>query len=42
MKIIGRAYCRWRTGAGNRRNINVGEEFYLDEKTFFVGGDSGT
>lgn len=42
VKIIGRGYCRWRSGAGTRSTIHVGEEFYLNEKTFFVGGDSGT
>lgn len=42
MKIIGRGHCRWRTGAGNTNKTNIGEEYYLNEKTFFVGGESGT
>ncbi|KAG4069598.1 hypothetical protein HA402_009538 [Bradysia odoriphaga] len=41
VKIIGRAYCRWTTGSGHHTKTHVGEEFYLNEKTFFVGGDSG-
>ncbi len=39
--IIGRAYCRWTSGAGHHSKVHVGEEFYLNEKTFFVGDDSG-
>lgn len=42
VKIVGRAYCKWRTGAGHQNRINVGEEYYLNEKTFFVGSDNGT
>lgn len=42
MKVIGRAYCRWRTGSGSGSKTNVGEEFYLNEKTIFAGGGNGT
>lgn len=41
VKIVGRAYCRWTTGSGDNKKTHIGEEYYLNEKTFFVGGDTG-
>ncbi|KAJ6650030.1 hypothetical protein Bhyg_05273, partial [Pseudolycoriella hygida] len=40
VKIIGRAYCRWTTGTKNSKKTHIGEEYYLNNKTFFVGGES--
>lgn len=42
VKIVGRAYCRWTTGSKDNKKTHIGEEYYLNNKTFFCGGDSGT
>lgn len=39
VKIVGRGYCRWSSGSGHHCKSHFGEEFYLNEKTFFVGDD---
>lgn len=41
VEIIGRAYCQWVSGAGRESRTNVGEELYLNENTFLVGGVNG-
>ncbi|KAG4069557.1 hypothetical protein HA402_006923 [Bradysia odoriphaga] len=41
VKIIGRAYCKWTTGSKDNKKTHIGEEYYLNNKTFFVGGESG-
>lgn len=42
MEIVGRGYCEWtiKTPLGVDRTL-VGEEFYLKEKKYLVGGDKG-
>lgn len=41
VRIIGKAYCHWTEGTGDNRKSYTGSEEYLNEKTYFVGGEHG-
>lgn len=41
IRIYGKAYCRWTSGSGKHRVTFVGQENYLNETTYFVGGSEG-
>lgn len=40
--IKGEAYAHWTEGSDDDRKSYTGHEDYLDEKTYFVGGSSGS
>lgn len=42
IRINGTAYAHWSEGSGKTRKTYTGNEDYLDEKTYFVGGTDGT
>lgn len=42
INIHGTAHAQWSIGTGSRRVTHTGNEDYLNEKTFFVGGSSGS
>lgn len=42
INIYGSAHVKWSKGSGNRRVTHTGKEEYLNEKTYFVGGPSGS
>lgn len=41
MEISGRAYCHWTEGSGDSKKTYTGNETYLEERTYLVGGSSG-
>lgn len=41
IRIHGFAHCHWTEGTGDNRRSYTGDEDYLDERTYFVGGSSG-
>lgn len=41
IKIKGKAYAHWTEGSGDNRKSYTGEEEYINERTYFVGGNSG-
>ncbi|XP_055312538.1 arrestin domain-containing protein 17-like [Sitodiplosis mosellana] len=41
IQIRGEAYAHWSKKKGKRTKNYTGEEIYLDEKTYFVGGSEG-
>lgn len=40
MEISGIAHCRWVQNSGDRQ-MYIGDETYLNERTVFVGGHGG-
>lgn len=42
INIYGTAHAQWSKGTGNRRVTYTGNEDFLNEKTYFVGGPSGS
>lgn len=42
IEIDGIGYARWSRSAGKSRKFHTGNEIYLNERTYFVGGTSGT
>lgn len=40
IKITGDAYAHWSEGSGKSKKSYTGEESYLNERTYFVGGNS--
>lgn len=42
VRIYGTAHARWSTGSGKNRKTYTGDEDYLNEKTYFVGGPDGS
>lgn len=41
IRIDGRAFCRWTEGTGDSKRTHIGEEYYLSERTFFLGDRTG-
>lgn len=41
IRIDGRAYCRWTEGSGDSKKTYIGEEYYLSERTYFLGDRTG-
>lgn len=41
VKIVGIGYCRWTTGSNKSKRTHTGEEYYLNNKSFFVGDEHG-
>lgn len=41
VEIRGKAYAHWTQGSGDNRRSYTGNEDYLNERTYFVGGNSG-
>lgn len=41
IRIYGKAYAHWSRGSGKSRRTYTGEEHYLNETTYFVGGRDG-
>lgn len=39
--VLGQAYAHWTKKRGKRTKHYRGEETYLDERTYFVGGSEG-
>lgn len=38
IRIHGTAHCHWTEGSGDNRKSYTGDEDYLNERTYFVGG----
>lgn len=41
VQITGDAYCRWTEGTNDNKRTYTGNESYLNEKTFLIGGRDG-
>lgn len=41
IRIYGKAYAHWTKGGGKSRRSYTGEEHYLNETTYFLGGRDG-
>lgn len=41
IRIDGKAYCRWTRNGGRRHRVYIGNELYLNETKYLVGGDEG-
>lgn len=41
IEFLGRAYCEWAEGTGNRKETHTGTETYLEERQYFIGGRTG-
>lgn len=41
IRIYGKAICKWMEGSGKSRHTCVGQELYLNETTYLVGGTEG-
>ena len=41
VNIYGTAHAKWSKSAGKSRIVHTGDEDYLNERTYFVGGPSG-
>lgn len=41
IRIHGKAYADWSEGSGKHRRTYTGNETFLDERTYFVGRDTG-
>lgn len=41
MEISGTAYCHWTEGSGDNKKTYTGNETYLNERTYLIGGRDG-
>lgn len=41
IEFLGKAYCQWSEGTGNKKETHTGTEIYLEERHYFVGGRTG-
>lgn len=41
IRITGKAHCEWSEGSGNTERKHRGEQIYFDQRTYFLGGDTG-
>lgn len=41
IEFLGKAYCHWTEGSGNKKETHTGTETYLEERIYFVGQRTG-